>query len=461
MEHKNLKLLVVFLFLFSFVSFVCADRVVEFSFFEAIKYENGTQVSTTNKVLGAGLDVYPCLNSACNIVGNKISSLSSVTNTEKLSVNFPTTMSSVYGYLLYFYHQDFFGIEINATINGTSGTTTNANIYLYKREGGYAPIKSFDFVSTNTRLSNVTFDVKIEMDDSTYVLVPDRRRTNITLKEDVNVSLKFNVLYNGTNIHQESRFINIPYGESVTNERFFYLFSSVGDYEVEVETEIVDNQLFSTTKKNEKKSIKIISDSLNNYSYSNLNIYPTNGTIYLKENYSLVVAHESFYVDEYGNVNNRNSNLNFNIRDFNNTSIYNYNIKTSSGNYTFNYLFLSTGNYTINVSACTDGFIGSFSTCGSKLINVEIIEKEEPSIKKTNKKDNTPKENPLIIFKESSFEENTKENTVEDSRDSNQIIYDYNSNNVSNDTFKEEIVVFVIGSGILIVLIKIIFLLAL
>ncbi len=452
MESKFLRIILVSLFLFSVFSFASADRTVKFSFYEGKELANGSKtVYTDHLISGVTLETYSCLNVECSLVGSKIDALSKTASGNNMDVTFPTEMPNGFGYLVYFYHDDYFGVEDKLSVSGTSSTISPASVFLYQKEGANIPIDDFKFNAINTRTTNVSFVVDLSHILRNGTVYPNLQKANNSLSENVKTDLFFRVFdSNNVKIYETKKTINVEYGNNTQTASFNYAFNIVGNYNVEVETKIVDKQLFNTVSNISTKPIKIISNVANNYSYSTISSSVSALNVNVGENFQYNVTHASFYVDEFGVTTASNSIIVYKIKDVSGTVVYNSTVNRIAGTYEFDYTFVNAGNYTTNVNVCAQNVPGAL-TCSSETKTIVV------SVVSDKSKSREDKEDSKIISKAGTYFSDFIEDNSESKE--NETIENFDSTSNEVDFPVEEVLIFTLSAGIVAVAIKLLLLL--
>ncbi len=457
--EKRIKYIGLFLFI-ALISLttVLAELNVKYTVYEGELDSSGSLTKKLNTISGFNVNVYPCNNDACTSVGALIPSLSTTSLSDSVTIPYPHEMLTTHGYALYFYNQDYIGFQIwNEKAWGTSSTVYQGQeIYLSKRIGGHIPISDFGFDSQTKKNQNTNFNININLSSNDYLLISDKKHFDTGIIEEVKVNVTFIILNGSDILSKQEKTIEIPYGESSTTLSFNYTFSEVGLYDAFVETKIIDSKFKSTSITNETKTIKVISDSKNNYSSSyivNVDYSPLNQ--YLNDKIFVNFIPRSNYIDEFQNSFDKDSSVKITIK--NQTNLIYSNISNTNYNdlFTFFYKFDKEGKYNVSFEICPIEDISSDKTCTFLNLNY-IITKKDSSSSVSKGSSITNKQETIILSSNETFilEQNTQ---IINDKDDHEVI---SLNNQEQEKDKEVlffILITILGFGSISILTFLIF----
>jgi len=345
------------LILVSFTSLASASVTVHYNVYSATIEENGLFNTSTNSVSNLDVVGYVCLNSNCSLVGNSVSGLISHTNTNVMTVVFPTTLMNSNGYVLYFYKQGYIGWMQKANWNGNGETNSSAKIYLSKKRIGYSPIMNFSVVNEIAPNKPIEINVSAGIDADTYAALRDNRISGIDYQDSdkVNTTITLEIKNSAGVIVREERRNILMNPSSVENIGFEHTFTSLDNYTIRVYTDVTDAKIITSLRQEASKQIRVIEQNKTNYSYAlvnGLNMVPAFPNI--NENVNFSFNFFSNYVSSNGSLSvlpvNVYSTIYRNGVLFENIS---YSAMPTSiinpTSFSFNRTFSQMGNYTLNI----------------------------------------------------------------------------------------------------------------
>ncbi len=377
METKPLRSFISFLIVGVFLmNFTIASVNIYFPAYNATLNSNGTTTYFNGSLNNQPVSNYSALVYSCNYLDctTPLSVLNTFTTlSNNMTITFPTLNTNA-TYAIYFYKTGYIGWEqiINNIPANLNGSYSGPQIFFAKKQTGFAPIVNFSVYNEVERNRPIVLNVSVGVDAQTVsaidhfgplsynpVQIESYRKvlTRVTLE-----------IRNSANqiIHTNSTLLNIPY----SGREFFSFsypgFSTVGDYEVKVYTDIIDQKILAPIRTNASFDLSIIQANQTNYSYSllreasHLPLFPqVNDSIRISFDYLSNFVNSSEGLEALNTSLNAIINLNgtlYETRSFNLP-----NLSTGYSPSSFNFSVNSTGVYTITLMANPNPRRGNFS----------------------------------------------------------------------------------------------------
>lgn len=260
MKIQNLLFAVILSFILA-LTLVSAINI-NYTVYNATIEDNGAQTNTTTPVTNFNVITYNCTSLNCLTIGAVISSSTSFLNSNVVKIAFPVTLSSSYGYVSYFYKEEYIGWAQKSNWAGSGENQSTRSIYLLKKRSGSANITNFN-VNNSTGVISAVIDSAIK--NTSFASIPLLERVNTT----VNL-----VIANASGlVYSQSQNVMIAYSASQP-VNFNYNFSQLasGNYTVNLSTDVLNEKKILTSI---PRSNSMILAVFNNNSINNV----SNGTI--------------------------------------------------------------------------------------------------------------------------------------------------------------------------------------
>ena len=235
------------------------------------------------------VSAYDCLDQECSAVSSFSGSFPDgrTTSNGELTIIFPSTLASKYGYALFFVSPGYVPMEYRATWHtyGNDGhAKADFNIDFYKIKNCHSTIDSFSItndvytnmpliINLKASLDATTYSAFTETDTGVKYVPPEYRDefysadTRITLSiynSEGNLVNKQTKVYSATNG-------NPLYMDESRDVKYTWTPELPGEYTAVVETEVIDDQCSSSLKESSSKEFMVLSDLPQNECYTILN----------------------------------------------------------------------------------------------------------------------------------------------------------------------------------------------
>jgi hypothetical protein len=369
------------IFLIFTVTLASATVQVVYSAKYGVVENNGGITITSQEIDNYHVAGYTCLTANCTSIGNQIQGLTKSTNTNNVTLVFPTLNSTPHGYVLYFYKTGYIGWEQrNIKIWGNfSGQTFYAPspIYLSKKLTGSAPIMNLSITEEIPTNRPIRVSTNISISSEVYSAIENNIRTGLIINETLQTKIGLDIKDSaGTLIYTNSTIRYIPYSKFIQVD--FYLkdgLNNTGIYNIEVYTNITDPKIIQSTKEFAKASISIIDMNKTNYTYTlinNLKMTPAIARINDSINFSF--SYYTGYIDNQNNYNPANTTLSIVFYregiEINSSSVN----LGSQGSYVFNKVFTIKGDYRVVITGTPNDSRGNESISSLQEISFKINE---------------------------------------------------------------------------------------
>lgn len=360
MKYKNLLFGIgIVLLLVMTMTLVSATKDANFDAYYATIEDDGTRDETNTQVSGFSSVGYTCLDAACTLAGAQVPSLTSSTSTNTITVTFPTTLQSNYGYVLYFYKEGYIGWEQRGVIKyGTGPTEQGPDIYLSRKENGWAPIMNLNVDQEIPSGRPIEIDASVAIDADTYAALERTAVSDIPLNSleevETDVSVEITNLQGNIVYFSETQTLSIPVSQSVPVS-FVYADGLPGerDYIVTLTTNVEDEpKILNSVDQEAVSQFVVIEPGLTDYSYSDVDSLEINPEMPDEgEVVTFSFDHASYYINPSGASSNVNSNIEVTIYR-NSREIENFvDSNEPAGTYSFTRTYNEDGSYRIEVEA--------------------------------------------------------------------------------------------------------------
>jgi hypothetical protein len=355
------KIFLVLLMSMFLVSFASAVAEINYNVFEGIVENDGSVTKLANGVSGFEVEGYICLDLNCETLGEEISNLNPVYSGSSVKVNFPTTLVSSYGYVLYFHKEGRIGWEqYDITYAGT-GSAQGDNIYLSRKRTGYAPVQNLSIINDVNPGMPLELDYLVSIDADTHSALVDNTHSDLNHGETVETKVTLDIFDDsGDKIHTQTKILNILYSGSERVE-FDYTFTSLGSKTIKVSTDVIDEKIIDSLIQSTTGDVRVIEQGKLNYSFSQVNDL-TRFPLQPKEDelVSFNVAYSSKFVDDFGVRSEIGTDLEIEFylegNKFNSSNVS----LAEDGSYSFNYVFPEGGNWRVKVTGIPNPKVGDF-----------------------------------------------------------------------------------------------------
>ncbi|PIN81870.1 hypothetical protein COV11_00950 [Candidatus Woesearchaeota archaeon CG10_big_fil_rev_8_21_14_0_10_30_7] len=218
---------------------------------------------------------YTCANEDCSQVTSFTGSLPANTNNGQLTVKFPETLASNYGYAVYFTSPGYFPHAYHATWAGNGATSDS---FEFSR-GSVCKAKVDEFTVVNDVVENVplTIITQASLDATTegaFSLTNHPvKYIPLSLKEYYNSDVRVTLMIrnsNGQLVKTQSTNLKIMAGENQRVE-FAWTPQQSGEYTLTVTTEVLDDQCESSEQQRTSKAVTVLEEGPRNMCYTLLN----------------------------------------------------------------------------------------------------------------------------------------------------------------------------------------------
>lgn len=300
---------------------------------------------------------YVCLNADCSQVGNRITGLTSSTNTNSITLNFPTTLQNSNGYGIWFYKPGYIHWEQAPNWHGSGVVSEHFDIFLSKKTQSLAPIINLNVINEVHPNIPVEIDVEVGIDADTFSAIQNAGPLKYNPQElnslnvvDTRVTLEITNLANNV-IYTENKILSIPYSSSKQVSFDYSGFTQTGEYKIKVFTEVIDSKVLSSLIQSESSNIKVIPQGLIDYSYSLVNELEMNPEFpEVDKSVNFNFDYLSNYVNEFGELTSLDTNASISFyKNGNLMQTDNYALSKSENEFSISKTFSESGNYSILV----------------------------------------------------------------------------------------------------------------
>lgn len=243
----------------------------------AVIQEDGTIDYQTTLVQNVDTVGYVCTSADCSTVGASLTGLARHTNTNLITLTYPTALQNPNGYGAWFYKQGYIHWEEASDWQGTGTAPDTYTVYLAKKETGYAPIMNLNVVNEVQPNRPVEVGVIVGIDADTYSAIENAGPLDYTPAElaaltnvETVVTLEIRNSLNAV-IYTNTRTVNVPYSGSLPVAFTYSGFSAEGDYEIRVYTDVTDDKILNSERQTATADIEVIPAALVDYGYTILN----------------------------------------------------------------------------------------------------------------------------------------------------------------------------------------------
>jgi hypothetical protein len=287
------------------LNLVSATVQVTYSGYYAQIESDGSITYTNDPVEDFDTVGYVCLDLDCLEVGERVEGLTKSTNSNSITLEFPTYLKDENGYGIWFYKSGYIHWEQNPTWNGEGIVDEEYRVYFLRKAKAWSPVMDLHVVDETVPSFPIEIGAEIKIDADTYSAlqnagVLDYNPSEINDEVETEVVLR---IYNGEDIiYQDSQELSISYSESEEVLFSYEGFESTGEYTIQIFTNVLDDKIIESITQYAEEEIIVIPVGLNDYSYSyvtGLSITPE----FLEVGDSATILFEtgSYYVDEFDN----------------------------------------------------------------------------------------------------------------------------------------------------------------
>ena len=287
-EEGKMKLtkLLIFacMFMIMLAGAVCAERYVQYNYFEGRIASNGVATHTTTPVTGADAIGFVCTNNDCSSVSGTLwnGAVQSSGSSSSQVLTYPTTLQNPNGYGIFHYKPGYITWEAQSTWWGTKPGESVSNpagpysVYLSKKENCHAPIDTFTIVNDVQPNVPLVIDVEASLDATTYAAIHNAgplayippALANAYYSVETRITLT--ITKDNGQVFQEIKVINIPYSGSA-RVQFTWTPTIAGDYKAVAKTYVSDAKCISSMEQAATSWFTVISEDPKNMCYTLLN----------------------------------------------------------------------------------------------------------------------------------------------------------------------------------------------
>lgn len=386
------KILLIPILVLFLLTFVNADVQRTFYF----KDTQGNNLENVNYV------IYTCLDSSCSQV--KIPDFTGAQNFGNSNnyppnndgvIVYPTELETQYGYALYFYKDGYLPMEYFDDDRGNGYVQSTINFQ--KKEQCSAPIDHIEVL--NDVRPNIPLVIKVpaSLDADTYSGFQSNPNTPAFIPPEYNdfYSVKTKVtlkIYKGNDpnttlsplIYKEEKILNI-FMDSSQSVEFTWTPTQENDYIALITTDVIDNKCSSSKQQTATAEFKVHEEVPKDACYTIVNRPGTSNPIDAEVGELITITgnKESYYIDNYQNIEPVDSTVTLKISK-NNNLVY----EETKNTFSFTWTPAESGDYTIEVSG-----IATDTKCNGK----ENIPSQLLTIPLTVSKETTPTESTLEL----------------------------------------------------------------
>jgi len=246
--------------------------------YEGTITSNEVFIPSSIPVNNANVIGYVCSNSACSSVQGTLWN-GDVLNTgsdNSITLQYPTTLQSQYGYVVYLYKDGYipwtFLADWAGSGNAPGGPYDN---YVSRKEGCHAPINDFTVLNDVQPNVPLVVDISASLDATTYSALhcntgrylPDKLKPHVSVNTRVTLEI-----YNNNNklVFSNTKDISLLCSSSKRVE-FTWTPTVAGNYKAVAKTNINDEKCKSSTEDSTSKNFHVISEDPRNMCYTLLN----------------------------------------------------------------------------------------------------------------------------------------------------------------------------------------------
>ncbi len=320
MANKSLHIFVALFCLLILATPVLAERTVNFQVFEATIDANRNFIPSSTPVNGIDAFGFVCADAACSDYTTQLQSSSS--NTNLITVTYPTTLQTVDGYAHIFADDDneYVTWAQRADFWGTNPSDPQGpyTIYLSKVEACRSPIDSFVVINDAHPNQPVQFEVSTSLDATVWSAIQfggpiGFEAPQIPQNYDVKTDITLEIIdQNGNVVYTETDTLDVDF-DNAARVMFEWTPDIIGRYEARVITSVPDSKCASDVPVEASKEFSIIGETTdlcyalaNSLSAQPLGQYP---------NEPVTISFETLsnYFDELGNLNPLNTSATLSI----------------------------------------------------------------------------------------------------------------------------------------------------
>ena len=243
---------------------------------------NGNVINTNTPVQGYSAIGFVCADAKCSKVsgtlwGGKVLT----TNTDRLTVSFPSNLQSPYGYGVYYYKPGFRLWEQTADVWGTSDSDPLVTtIYNAKMQTCHSPIASFSVTNAVQPNVPVVMNVQANLDAIAYAALLHRGPLDYVPQQLANdyysvaTRVTLEIYKEGVLVHTQAKDLIIPYSGSA-NLQFTWTPTDYGNYRAVVHTDVTDSKCLASVRQSAERVFQILQAEPSKECYTILNSLAT------------------------------------------------------------------------------------------------------------------------------------------------------------------------------------------
>ena len=253
-KMKNINIFLALTLGILFLGIASAEVFVDFPIRLSIQETNGDVTLTNHGILGASVEIYSCLNSACTAVNQTPLNINTQTIGSSVRIFFPENLVDSKKYALYFYREGYIGWEqlnVNIYGDGKGEIYTAPTVYLARKRQKSAEI--VNFVGTNTSSC-------ININANVVSPITDISQSNIPFNENVSVDITFEVFANNSLVFSQTENRILQYSEVISESYMYCALIENTNYSVLMHTDITDDKIINKIRDTKSFDL-IVSDS--------------------------------------------------------------------------------------------------------------------------------------------------------------------------------------------------------
>jgi len=366
MKKQLILLCFAILAIFS-LNLINAEALVTYDAYYAEINNDGSITYTSTQVNDFDTLGYVCLNSDCSNVGEKILGLTKSTNSNSITLSFPTNLKNSNGYGIWFYKPGYIHWERSSDWAGSGTVQEHYNVFFLKKAQSWAPIMDLNVINEVNPNIPVEVGVKVGIDADTYSAIENAGPLKYNPQElnslnvvDTKVTLEITNSANNV-IYTENKILSIPYSESEQVNFSYSGFILTGDYKIKVSTDVQDSKVLSSLTQSESSNIRVIPQGLTDYSYTLINgleMSPTFPEVNQSVDFSF--DYLSNYIDVFGALTSLDTNAKVIFyKEGNAIQTNNYVLSKLNNEFSISKTFTEAGNYSIFVEGTPSVCMGA------------------------------------------------------------------------------------------------------
>ncbi len=366
-----------FLFSLFLIAFVSADVDVTYEVHYGIIEEDLSLNETEEIVSDFNVYGYTCSDIFCSSY-ELVPSLTGSSSSNEITLTYPINLIDN-SYTLYFEKDGYVGWEqYNITWHGTGVLGEKQRVYLSKKRIGTAEIEDFS-VESSLGLNKVLWtNVSVELSSEILSAIIDNQFTEIPIDESVLTLVGVEIYLEDSLVWEDSQDVEIAYSSS-EEVVFSYIPDVVGEYEVLVYTEVIDEKILNSIRQEESKNVLVFDYGKTNFSYSFIENFSMNPTDPEKdEEVEFTIDYGSYFVNGTGDESFISTTL-FVEYILDDTIYETENFYAGlPGTFSFNKQFFEEGNWDVVITATPTNPLGNETINDTKSLSFTILPPQLP-----------------------------------------------------------------------------------